>query len=71
MVDKAERDAQLDQLKATFDEWVNRRIKREEDQVAFLKNVLEERGATDRIQNDVLNKLTVVAETDLNKLLTG
>ena len=50
---------------------MNRRIKREEDQVAFLKNVLEERGATDRIQNDVLNKLTVVAETDLNKLLTG
>ena len=71
MVSKTERDAGLDNLKTTFDEWVDRRIKREEAQVKFLKNVLEERGATDRIQNDVLNKLTVVAETDLNKLLTG
>ena len=71
MADKAERDAQLDELKKTFDEWVDRRIKREKAQAAFLKNVLDDRGATDRIQNDVLNKLTVVAETDLNKLLTG
>lgn len=71
MADKATRDTQLDQLKTTFDEWVDRRIKREEAQVKFLKNVLESRGATERIQNDVLNKLTVVAETDLNRLLTG
>lgn len=71
MVDKAERDANLDALKTTFDEWVDRRIKREEEKVKFLKNVLDSRGATERIQNDVLNKLTVVAETDLNRLLTG
>lgn len=71
MVDKAERDARLDELKAVFDEWVDRRIEREQNQVKFLKNVLEERGASERIQNDVLNKLTVVSETNLNKLLTG
>ena len=71
MVDKAERDRKLDELKTTFDEWVDRRIAREKAQAAFLKEMLEARGVTERIQNDVVNKLTVIGETDLGRLLTG
>lgn len=68
---KAERDTQLDQLKLAFDEWVDRRIERYEKEADFLRRILEERGATDRVQNDVINELTVIAETDLNRFLTG
>jgi hypothetical protein len=71
MVDKAQRDATLDQLKTTFDEWIQKRINREEAQAKFLKDMLEARGATERIQNDVVNKLTAVGNTDLGKLLSG
>jgi hypothetical protein len=68
---KAERDAQLDQLKLTFEEWVDRRIERHQKEAEFLRRILEERGATDRVQNDVINELTAIAETDLNRFLTG
>jgi hypothetical protein len=71
MVDKAQRDATLDQLKTTFDEWIQKRINREEAQAKFLKDLLQARGATERIQNDVVNKLTAVGTTDLGKLLSG
>ena len=71
MTDKARRDAQLDVMKTTFDNYVDRRIKLLEDRRDFLKNILESRGATERVQNDVLNKLTAIAETDFEKLLTG
>ena len=70
-VDKVERDSKLDQVKTTFDEWIQRRIDREEAQAKFLKDLLEARGATERIQNDVVNKLTAIGNTDLGKLLTG
>jgi hypothetical protein len=71
LTDKARRDAQLDVMKTTFDEYVDKRIKLLEDRRDFLKNILESRGATERVQNDVLNKLTAIAETDFEKLLTG
>ena len=71
MVDKAERDAKLDQVKTTFDDWIQRRINREEAQAKFLKDMLESRGATERIQNDVVNKLTAIGDTDLGRLLSG
>ena len=71
MVDKAQRDTKLDQVKTTFDEWIKRRIKREEAQAKFLRDMLQARGATELIQNDVVNKLTAIGNTDLGKLLTG
>jgi len=68
---KEERDARLDALKEAFETSVETRLQRLRKQRNFLKNLLEGRGTTDRVQNDVLNKLGAVADTDLDKFLTG
>jgi hypothetical protein len=71
VVDKAERDAALDRLQDAFNNQVDNRLKRLNKQKTFLKNILEGRGTTERVQNDVLNKLGVIAETDLERFLSG
>lgn len=58
-------------MKLTFDAFVDKRINLLNKRSTFLKNVLKGRGTTERVQNDVLNKLTAIAETDFEKLLTG
>lgn len=68
---KETRDVKLDALKEAFEEHSNNKLKRLRKQRDFMKNILEKRGVSQRIQDDVLNKLGAIAETDLDRFLTG
>ena len=68
---KEVRDAKLDALKEAFEAHKTNKLNRLYKQRNFMKNILEKRGVSQRIQDDVLNRLGVVAETDLDRFLTG
>lgn len=68
---KEERNAQLDVLKEAFREHKDKKLDRLYKQRDFLKTVLDKRGVSHRVQDDVINKLTAVSETDLDRFLTG
>jgi len=68
---KEERNARLDALKEAFKEHKDKKLDRLTKQRDFLKNILEKRGVSQRVQDDVINKLTAVSTTDLDRFLTG
>lgn len=68
---KEERNAQLDALKEAFKEHKDKKLDRLYKQRDFMNSILEKRGVSHRVQDDVINKLTAVSETDLDRFLTG
>lgn len=67
---QANRDANLQKLKKAVGDWIGKEMKRLDDEVAFMREVLKGRGATEAATKN-LNEATAVAVSDIDAFITG
>lgn len=68
---KADRDARLDELKASTEEWADKEIKRLEDEVIFLKSILNGRTGAGRLANQNVVDSSKLLVDEIGTFLEG
>jgi len=68
---KEVRDAQLDALLEAFTDYIDKQIKRKENDVELLENILKGHNTPTAVSASVIDTVTVLAERDLSKFLAG
>ena len=73
MADDAQvaRDARLDELQAATEEWADKEIKRLEDEVIFLKSILEGRTGAGRLASQNVDDSSKLLVDEVSVFLEG
>lgn len=71
MATKEERDARLDELKDAVTEWADKEKERLEDEVEFLKSVLQGRTGSGRLANENVSDSSAIVVDEINQFLRG
>ena len=70
-VQREERDARLDRLKAALDEWHTQERSRLENEAIFLKSVLRGRTGSERLSRENTTEAEVLVVDDITSFLAG
>lgn len=65
------RDARLDALKEAFDEYIDKEIERQENVVDLLEKILEGHNTPTSSSKTVIDDISILAEREFSKFLTG
>lgn len=68
---KVERDKRLDELQKATTEWADKETKRLEDEVKFLKSVLQGRTGAGRLTNQNVADASKLVVDEISQFLTG
>lgn len=68
---KEARDALIDELKAAFTEYIDAEISRVEGSIDLLEAILKAHNTPTSASKTVIDEITVLAETDFSKFLSG
>ena len=71
IADKDARDARLDELQTSVEQWAEKKRKQLNDQVAFSKALLKGRTGAERLNNAVVTSATDLLTDEINNFLTG
>lgn len=68
---KDERDANLDALQTSVDEWISKEKKRIEEEIAFLRKVLKGRTGAEQANSTNLAKSLELVSAEIDSFIIG